>query len=125
MSESLSKELQPFGIRVILVEPGLFRTQFLSSFVQPAAGLNKDYIGTPIDAALQSFKSKDGAQEGDPLKAAQRILDVVTGTGMGVGKDNLLRLPLGPDCYQRFQTKCDSLRENLEQMKEIAHSTSY
>ena len=125
MSESLARELEPFGIRVLLVEPGLFRTKFLSTFVEPAAGLNKDYIGGPLDKAIQHFRTANGTQQGDPLKAGQRILDVVTGTGLGAGKGNLLRVPLGPDCYQRFQTKCETLQENLAQMKEIAHSTSY
>lgn len=125
MSESLAKELQPFGIRVLIVEPGLFRTRFLSTFVTPAAGLNEGYTGTPVDATLQAFKSKDGTQEGDPSKAALRIYEVVTGTGMGDGKQGLQRLMLGPDCYARFQAKANSLLENLDQMKEIAHSTSF
>ncbi|KAJ5698752.1 short-chain dehydrogenase/reductase SDR [Penicillium macrosclerotiorum] len=123
MSESLSKELQPFGIRVILVEPGAFRTNFLSAFVEPAAGHNKDYTGTPLDATLQKFRSAKGKQPGDPMKGAQRILEVVTGTAMGVGKENLLRLPLGPDCLNRFQQKVDELQHNLTQMNEIASST--
>lgn len=125
MSESLARELQPFGIRVLIVEPGLFRTKFLSAFEEPATGLRKDYIGTPVDAALQAFKFRNGTQEGDPTKAAQRILEVVTGTGMGAGKENLLRLMLGPDCHARFQKKIETLQENLDQMKEISHSTSY
>ncbi|PWY69683.1 short-chain dehydrogenase/reductase SDR [Aspergillus heteromorphus CBS 117.55] len=125
MSESLSKELKSFGIRVILVEPGLFRTKFFSTFVEPAAGLNQDYIGTPLGDTLQHFKDLDGKQNGDPIKAAQRILEVVTCTGLGVGTEDMLRLPLGPDCFDRFQTKCDALQENLTMMKKIAYSTSY
>ncbi|PYH94022.1 short-chain dehydrogenase/reductase SDR [Aspergillus ellipticus CBS 707.79] len=125
MSESLSRELKPFGIRVILVEPGLFRTKFLSTFAVPAAGLTQDYIGTPLDESLQAFRNHDGTQKGDPLKGAQRILEVVTQTGMAVGTDDVLRVPLGPDCFNRFQTKCDALQKNLSKMKEIAHSTDY
>ena len=124
MSESLSRELAPFGVRVIIVEPGQFRTKFLSAFIEPAAGLNKDYIGTPLDTTLNVLRTHDGKQTGDPVKAAQRILEVVTGTGFGIGKENLLRLPLGPDCYQRLQKKLDSVQENLTQTKDIAHSTN-
>ena len=111
MSESLSRELTPFGIRVIIVEP--------------AAGLNHDYIGTPLETTLNVFRAHDGKQTGDPVMAAQRVLDVVTGTGIGAGKENLLRLPLGPDCYQRFQAKLDAVQDNLAQAKEIAHSTNF
>lgn len=125
MSESLSKELAPFGIRVLIVEPGAFRTQFLSAFVEPAAGMNKDYAGTPLENVLHMFRSANGNQPGDPCKAAQRIVEVVSGIGMGAGKGNLLRLPLGPDCYKRFQAKLENMQENLVQVTEIAHSTSY
>ncbi|PYI05959.1 short-chain dehydrogenase/reductase SDR [Aspergillus sclerotiicarbonarius CBS 121057] len=125
MSESLAKELQPFGIRVVLVEPGYFRTKFFAAFVAPAAGLTEDYVGTPVEAALKAIKAKDGSQEGDPVKAAQRILEVVTSTGMGAGTEGFLRVPLGQDCYNRFQAKCDTLQANLTRMKEIAHSTSF
>ncbi|KUL86631.1 hypothetical protein ZTR_03064 [Talaromyces verruculosus] len=125
MSESLSKELSPFGIRVLLIEPGEFRTKFLSAYVEPAAGMNEGYAGTPLETYLQIFKSKDGKQQGDPAKAAQRILEVVTNTGMAAGKEGFLRVPLGKDCYERFRVKCESMQENLLQMKDIAHSTGY
>ncbi|PWY80471.1 putative short chain oxidoreductase/dehydrogenase [Aspergillus sclerotioniger CBS 115572] len=125
MSESLSKELQPFGIRVVLVEPGYFRTKFFAAFVAPEAGLTEDYIGTPVEAALKLIKAKDGSQKGDPVKAAQRILEVVTGTGMGTDTEGFLRVPLGQDCYNRFQAKCDTLQANLVRMKEIAYSTGF
>jgi hypothetical protein len=124
MSESLAGELQPFGIRVLIAEPGIFRTNFLSAFITPEAGMTEDYAGTPIEEMLHAFRANNGNQQGDPVKAAARILEVVSGTGMGIGKENLLRLPLGPDCYDRFQAKCDSLQENLLQMKEIAYSTN-
>ncbi|KAJ5404426.1 hypothetical protein N7509_004297 [Penicillium cosmopolitanum] len=125
VSESLAAELRPFGIRVLIVEPGIFRTKFLSAFVTPEAGMTADYEGTPVEDMVRAFRSSNGSQQGDPVKAATRILEVVSGTGMGVGKENLLRLPLGPDCYSCFLAKCESLQENLEQMKEIACSTNY
>ncbi|KAJ9256483.1 hypothetical protein DTO207G8_2486 [Paecilomyces variotii] len=52
LSESLSVELKPFNIRVLLVEPGAFRTNFLGSHRLPAAGMNRDYEGTPMAAAM-------------------------------------------------------------------------
>jgi short-subunit dehydrogenase len=125
MSESLARELAPFNIRVLIVEPGSLRTNFWSAYVEPVAGMNKGYTGTPLEKTLQAFKSNTGSQPGDAVKCAERILEVVDGVGMGSGKQDLLRLPLGPDCYKRFQTKIDNLQENLLATKDIAHSTAY
>lgn len=125
MSESLAGELEPFGIRVLIVEPGIFRTKFLSSFTTPAAGVRNDYIGTPVDKTIQSFKEHKGVQTGDPAKAGLRIFEVVMGTGMGEGKEGLRRLILGPDCYAVMKMKTENLGENLEGMREIAHSTDF
>lgn len=125
MSESLARELAPFGIRMLVVEPGSLRTNFWNAYIEPAAGMNKDYSGTSLEHVLQAFKSNKGTQPGDVVKCAQRVLEVVEGTGMGAGKGGLFRLPLGPDCYKRFQAKIDNLQENLLKTKEIAHSTSY
>ncbi|KAJ5926187.1 hypothetical protein N7516_007960 [Penicillium verrucosum] len=113
MSESLAKELAPFNIRVLVVEPGSLRTNFWSAYVEPIAGMNKDYTGTPLEHL------------GDAVKCAKRVLEVVDDTGMGAGKGDLFRLPLGSDCYARFQTKIENLQDNLLQAKDIAHSTSY
>lgn len=125
MSESLARELAPFGIRVLVVEPGSLRTNFWTSYVEPAAGMNEDYAGTPLENVLQAFRSNQGTQPGDATKCAQRIVEVVEGTGMGAGKGHLLRLPLGQDCHERFQTKIETLQETLLQTKEMAYSTSY
>ncbi|PYI24884.1 putative short chain oxidoreductase/dehydrogenase [Aspergillus indologenus CBS 114.80] len=128
MSESLAKELAPLGIRVLLVEPGTLRTGFWAAFVEPAAGLNPEYAGTPVEAVLTRFRgNRTGEATGgsDPGKAAQRIVEVVDGTGLGRGKDGLLRVPLGEDCYRRLQAKVEALQQNLEQMREIAHSIGF
>ncbi|KAJ5850215.1 short chain oxidoreductase/dehydrogenase [Penicillium solitum] len=50
--ESLFTELNPFNIRVLLVEPGAFRTKLIGSHKVPAAGMTKDYEGTPLGAAM-------------------------------------------------------------------------
>ncbi|KAL2834377.1 putative short chain oxidoreductase/dehydrogenase [Aspergillus cavernicola] len=124
LSESLSLELSPFNIRVLLVEPGAFRTKFLGSHKLPAAGLTKDYEGTPLANILAMFDSMAGKQPGDPVKAVQRIMEVIQSQGLGQGKEHLLRLPLGTDCFPRMLAKLDSVRQNLEEMREIALSTA-
>ncbi|RAH52519.1 NAD(P)-binding protein [Aspergillus piperis CBS 112811] len=74
LSESLASELGEFGIRVLVVQPGGFRTGFLSAYVKPAAGLNPAYEGKALGQAMQRYDTADGTQRGDPEKAAARIL---------------------------------------------------
>ncbi|KAL1874188.1 hypothetical protein Plec18167_006125 [Paecilomyces lecythidis] len=124
-SEALQAEVAPFNIRVLLVEPGGFRTNFLSAFVTPAAGLTKDYEGTVLEDVLKTFQTSSGKQPGDPVKAADRIIDVINGTGMGADKEHLLRLPLGPDCLARARAKIAELTKNLDETEEIAKSTNF
>ena len=127
LSESLSRELVPFGIRVLIVEPGGFRTNFLIGATRTKAGLSEAYKGGPVEATLRHFDSLNGTQKGDPEKAAARIFEVVTGTGMGqgleLGREGLLRLPLGRDCLERFERKFGVLRENLDFVRDAALST--
>jgi NAD(P)-dependent dehydrogenase (short-subunit alcohol dehydrogenase family) len=124
LSESLFVELGPFNIRVLLVEPGAFRTNFIGFHKLPAAGMTKDYEGTPLGNAMELFNGFAGRQPGDPAKAAQRVLDVIQLQGMGQGKEKVLRLPLGIDCFPRMLGKIENMKVELEQMREIALSTA-
>ena len=86
--------------------------------------MTKDYEGTPLAAAMGFFDTFAGKQPGDPVKAVQRILDVVQLQGMGKGKEDLLRLPLGTDCFPRMVAKMDAVKQNLEEIREVALSTA-
>ncbi|KAH8807147.1 putative short chain oxidoreductase/dehydrogenase [Xylogone sp. PMI_703] len=125
ISEALSRDLASFNIRVLIVEPGAFRTNFFRAHKLTAKELTADYKGTVLDHTLSAFTNMHGKQAGDPAKAAARIFDFVTGTGLGEGKTGLLRLPLGPDCWKRANDKVESLRENLDMAKEAAFSTDF
>lgn len=127
ISEGLTLQLQAFGIRTIVVEPGLFRTNWLSgSYATPAAGLSEGYRGSDVEKMLEGYPKMDGRQEGDPVKAARRILEVVEGRGMGKGEEvwRCLRVPLGRDALEKGREKVERLGKEFEVMKEIALSTS-
>ena len=67
-----------------------------------------------------------GQQPGDPAKAAARIFEAVSGQGMaGHLKGKVLRMPLGDDCVERFEVKIKSMGEDLENVTEVAGSTSF
>nr|WP_316638953.1 oxidoreductase [uncultured Roseateles sp.] len=73
-SESLAQEIAPFGIRVVLVEPGPFRTDFLSAeSIRFAANALPDYDESR--AVLRaSFERRNGNQPGDPTKLAEALV---------------------------------------------------
>lgn len=124
-SESLALEVGPWNIRVLIVEPGVFRTNFFNSFTTPERGLNSAYEGTIIDNTLKAMRGFHGNKGGDPIKAAQRIIEVVAGTGLDPSQRELIRLPLGKDSYTRAANKMDSVKANLEAFKVIAHNTEW
>lgn len=82
MSDALADEVRPFGICVHVIEPGYFRTNFLGSFGEGRISKIDGYAG--MDQILGGLHDK---QPGDPKKGMLRLYEVVTGTGMGTGKE--------------------------------------
>ena len=74
---------------------------------------------------MQKFQNMNGKQASDPVKGAQRIFEVVMGTGMGKGKTGYLRCIIGPDCLERATQQVESVKANLAAMGEIASSTKF
>ena len=72
-SEVLSNEVRPFGVRVIIVEPGAFRTPIWSMARPPVGADYEESVG----ATNRHWDSVRGAEAGDPARAAQIIVDVV------------------------------------------------
>jgi NAD(P)-dependent dehydrogenase (short-subunit alcohol dehydrogenase family) len=124
LSEALAREVAPFNISVLIVEPGAFRTNFLSAVKKTETPLSEPYRGGPVDIALGKFGAAQGKQRGDPRKAVQKVFEVVTGTGeAGALKDKILRLPLGPDCVERVEGKMGRLQSDLEAARGVAMGT--
>lgn len=86
ISESLAAELQPFGIRVVLVEPGVMDTPILSKLDETPA--NTHY---PTMNRLQAFYAASRKNHVSPTLAGELIQGII------VGNDNRLRYPVGPD----------------------------
>jgi len=121
MNEALALEVKGFGIRVHLVEPGIFRTDFLSEIAKGNHGQKVEgYLD--INGMLAGYH---GYQPGDPEKGAQRIYELVTGTGMAAGLEWDVRVPLGTDAWGMGKDKVKSLEETLEKMEAIAKSTDF
>jgi NAD(P)-dependent dehydrogenase (short-subunit alcohol dehydrogenase family) len=76
LSGSLAIELAPLGIKVVLVEPGPFRTDFAGRSIAQSKTEIADYAETAGLRRKQTF-ARSGKQQGDPVRAAQAIIDVV------------------------------------------------
>ncbi|MGR4878045.1 oxidoreductase [Streptomyces sp. LARHCF249] len=117
ISEALHGELAPLGVRVTIVEPGGFRTDFLnSSSMQVEAASIGDYVAGagPVREALAN---NDGRQPGDPVKAAKAIVDITEVA------EPPLRLQLGADAIERVEAKLDRVRRELDEWRHVALST--
>jgi NAD(P)-dependent dehydrogenase (short-subunit alcohol dehydrogenase family) len=106
-SEALAGEVAPFGIRVTLVEPGPFRTRFAGTSMSWAEPL-PDYAGTPAGVLRERFAKQDGNQPGDPVRAAEIIVDAVH------AGDAPLRLPLGRAAVDRIRERLHERLADLE-----------
>jgi NAD(P)-dependent dehydrogenase (short-subunit alcohol dehydrogenase family) len=86
-SEVLAAEMQPFGVRVVIIEPGAFRTDWQGSSMTMHP-VSPDYERT-VGMVHEHRRSSQGGQPGDPVRAARLLADLVD-------RDDLpLRLPLG------------------------------
>ncbi|MGW2373934.1 oxidoreductase [Kitasatospora sp. NPDC001683] len=74
-SEVLASEVAPFGVKVVIVEPGAFRTDWQGSSME-LHPVGPDYEET-VGAMNRYRRENNGTQPGDPARAAQVIIDVV------------------------------------------------
>lgn len=118
-SEALALEVAPFGIKLTIVEPGPFRTQFLAGSMKMPQNRLDIYQKGPVAQMYQYQQKMDGNQEGDPVKAAKAIVDYVHS-----GKENL-RLPLGKVTIQGMRAKLASVEKDIAANESIAVSTIF
>ncbi len=114
LSEALSKEMEHLGINVTIVEPGGFRTDFAGrSFTQPENRI-EDYVTSERIDAIGEYHNN---QPGDPVKGVKAMIDMVE-------TDNPpLRLPLGEDAVTAIEDKLTSVKENIDEWREVAINT--
>jgi NAD(P)-dependent dehydrogenase (short-subunit alcohol dehydrogenase family) len=117
-SESLSKEVAPLGIKVIIVEPGRFRTDWAGRSVIESKTVIDDYDATAGERRRQA-RAYTGTQPGDPARGAAAIIAAVD------MEHPPLRLPLGSDAYQFLSSRLDELRANFEAVKDISAGTDF
>ena len=116
-AESLSKEIGPLGVKVTIVEPGGFRTDFAGSSTELREG-RPEYDAT-VGATVRFQRSYNGKQPGDPARAAAAVLHVASLS------DPPLRLLLGSDSYNAAEEHALQMLESDRKLKALSVSTDY
>lgn len=117
-SEALAKEVDQFGIRVVIVEPGAFRTSFNGSGALQISEAIPDYDGL-IGPVRSGMAEDDGTQPGDPAKAAAAILQAID------SPDPPLRLALGNDAVDSISNALDEAKAELAAWENIGRATAF
>jgi NAD(P)-dependent dehydrogenase (short-subunit alcohol dehydrogenase family) len=118
LSEALAVEVGPLGIGVTIVEPGPFRTDFLGGSLVVTAKVLQDYKET-AGQTRTAAATRHGNQPGDPAAAADAIVKAVT------SPKPPLHLILGSFAYDRFKTKLDVFKVEMEAWRETTVGTDY
>jgi NAD(P)-dependent dehydrogenase (short-subunit alcohol dehydrogenase family) len=119
MTQSLAQEVQPLGIDVTLVEPGAFRTDFLSAqSIKYAENVIDDYEETS-GQVVATLSKIAGNQLGDPELAAHAIINIVN------AQQPPLHLVLGTDALNRTRTKLRQMVEEIDKWAPLTVSTDF
>jgi NAD(P)-dependent dehydrogenase (short-subunit alcohol dehydrogenase family) len=116
-SEALAQEIAPFGIKVLIVEPGAFRTKLAGASMRhmPIIHAYDDIVG-----GTRAFaREMDNTQSGDPKKAAIAIEAALMAAKIP------LRLQLGADAVSMIRAHSETLLDELAEWEQVASATSF
>lgn len=118
VSESLAQEVAPLGIKVTIVEPGAFRTNWAGSSMAESPIVIDDYAETAGKRRI-STKAVSGNQPGDPARAAAAIQMAVE------SKAPPLRLLLGGSALDLAYKRLETLRKNFDEWSDVTRSADF
>lgn len=117
LSEALAGEAAHHGIRITIVEPGAFRTDFNGRSLHLPETRMTEYPAT--DEFVNWLKEMDGKQPGDPRKAAQAMIKVVE------SENPPLRLPLGEDAVTAIEAEIEAVRKDIAPWRAVSVDTAF
>ena len=119
ITEALHAEVAPLGIKVTVIEPGFFRTDFLDekSLIRTAASID-DYHKS-VGATRSAADEYNHQQPGDPAKLAYAIIELANAA------EPPLRLPLGTDAMKRIEEKNAFVEKETSSWRQLSSSTDF
>lgn len=117
-SESLAAEAAHHGIKVTIVEPGAFRTDFNGRSLAVGDNLLGDVYPT-TEGFSNWLKDMDGKQPGDPRKAAQAMIKAAA------SENPPLRLPLGQDAIETIEAELENVKNDIAPWRETGVNTTF
>ncbi|MEB0048446.1 MULTISPECIES: oxidoreductase [unclassified Pseudomonas] len=118
ISESLAQEVAPLGIKVLIVEPSAFRTDWAGRSANEASQTIDDYRET-AGKRMEMIRGYSGNQPGDPVRAAIAIVDAVE------APNPPLRLLLGKAALAGGRGKIESLRRDFEGWAAVSEGADF
>ena len=116
-SETLAKEVAPFGVKVTILEPGGFRTDFAGSSTELREG-RPEYDAT-VGKTARFQREFNGKQPGDPTRAAAALLQLAS------EENPPLRIVLGSDAYHSAERNDLAKIDLARHWKDLSLSTDY
>jgi len=118
LSESLAQEVSPLGIKVLIVEPGPFRTDWAGRSIKQSKTRLPDYEQTAGKRRAET-EARSGNQVGDPVRGAQAIIRAVE------AKDAPLRLLLGKPALDLAYKKLETQKADFDAWAETTRSADF
>ena len=118
LSAALRQEVEPLGVRVMVVEPSGFRTDWAGRSANESAQQIDDYMAT-AGKVRETVRASSGKQPGDPVRAAKAIVAAVAS---GKPPHHLL---LGNDAFDGAMARLEHLREDFAAGEEVARAADF
>jgi NAD(P)-dependent dehydrogenase (short-subunit alcohol dehydrogenase family) len=118
-SEALAQELAPFGILVTIVEPGPFRTDFLTRQSLRFGGRPVSDYDERRAKVQSSFEQRDGKQPGDPAKLAEALVRLATEANPPI------RFAAGSFAVGIIDKKLAAMKAEFDTWRPLALGTDY
>lgn len=117
--ESIAFELEPFGVKTMLVEPGFFRTELLSPESTRWAELSIDDYAASTKTTVAAWSDMNGKQGGDPAKLADALVK------LGGLDEPPARFVAGADAVEATETKANTLLSQANALRDLSSSLDH